>query len=330
MSILKDNHGRTLDYLRLSVTDRCNFRCNYCMPAEGVAFEPKEELLTYEEIIRLAHLLKAQGLKKIRITGGEPFVRKDLDKLLRALRFDVGIEKLHITTNGTFTLAHLDLLKEINIDSVNLSLDTLRKDRFYAITRRDKFTEVWGIMNRLLNAGIRTKLNVVVQKGINDDEILPFVRLARTKPVSIRFIEAMPFNGINNNENEHFLSFESILHEVLSAYPQAIQTNAVSNSSAIEFTIPKFTGSFAIIPAYSRTLCGTCNRLRLSAVGDVRTCLYSNSSLNLRDMIREGANDETLLRAIGDSIDKKALNGFEAEAERKNKIISESMVSIGG
>ena len=330
MSILTDKFGRTLDYLRLSVTDRCNLRCSYCMPAEGIAFKAREELLSYEEIVRLAHLLKSQGLKKIRITGGEPFVRKDLDKLLRALRFDVGIEKLHITTNGTLTLPQLNVLKDIGINSVNLSLDTLRKDRFFTITRRDRFTEVWGTMEKLLKAGIPTKLNVVVQKGVNEDEIIPFVKLAQKKALSIRFIETMPFNGINNNKNERFLSYESILHEVLSVFPQSVQTNPVSNCSAVEFSIPGFTGSFAIIPAYSRTLCSSCNRLRLSAVGDIRTCLYSDSSINLRDMIREGAGDEALLNAIGSSIRTKALNGFEAEAERKNKIISESMVSIGG
>lgn len=330
MPVLEDKFNRTLDYLRLSVTDRCNLRCDYCMPEEGIQFQPRKELLTYEEIIHLAMLLKAQGLNKIRITGGEPFVRKDLGKLLRALRFDVGIEKLHITTNGTLTLPYIDLLKEINIDSVNISLDTLRKDRFFQITRRDKFTEVWGVMDKILKAGIKTKINVVVQKGVNDDEIIPFVQLANNKALDVRFIEAMPFNGLNNNKNEHFISYESILNTILSTYPSASQLNPVSNSSAIEFSIPRFKGSFSVIPAYSRTQCGTCNRLRLSATGELRTCLYAESVSNVRDLVRNGASDEELLSCISGSIKTKAINGFEAEAQRKNKVISESMVSIGG
>ncbi|NNM16252.1 MAG: GTP 3',8-cyclase MoaA [Bacteroidia bacterium] len=330
MSALEDKFSRTLNYLRLSVTDRCNLRCNYCMPEEGIQFEPRTELLTYEEIIHLAKLLKTQGLNKIRITGGEPFVRKDLDKLLRALRFDVGIEKLHITTNGTLTLPYIDLLKEIEIDSVNLSLDTLRKDRFFQITRRDKFTEVWGVMEKILKAGIKTKINVVVQKGVNEDEIIPFVQLAHYKPIDVRFIEAMPFNGINNNKNDHFISYESILNTILTAYPSANQINPLSNSSAVEFAIPRFKGSFSVIPAFSRTQCGTCNRLRLSATGELRTCLYADSVTNLRDLMRNGASNDELLKSVSDSVKTKAINGFEAEAERKNKVISESMVSIGG
>ena len=193
--MLVDNHGRTINYLRLAVTDRCNLRCFYCMPEEGIEWMPRKEILTYEEIVRLCSLLVKMGIEKIRITGGEPFVRRDLMQLLSSLSKLSGLKELTITTNGVLTAPLVPELKKLGIRSVNLSLDTLDRNRFFAITKRDELPRVLDTLDALLQHGFDVKLNAVVMGEKNSQDILPLVELTKDLPLSVRFIEEMPFNG---------------------------------------------------------------------------------------------------------------------------------------
>ncbi|MEM6772517.1 MAG: radical SAM protein, partial [Bacteroidota bacterium] len=199
MSALYDKHGRQSTYLRLAVTDRCNLRCRYCMPAEGINFSPKDELLTFEEILRLSDVLAPLGVNKVRLTGGEPLSRRGLPELVHGLskRFP----QLAMTTNGILLPRHLNQLMADGLTNYNLSLDTLRPDRFFAVTRRDEFDGTWQALELLLARGARTKINVVVLKGTNDDELADFVALTKARPLDVRFIEAMPFNDDDGNHH---------------------------------------------------------------------------------------------------------------------------------
>jgi len=210
--ILFDNHGRPLNYLRLAVTDRCNLRCFYCMPEEGIKYMPKKELLTFEEIERLVSLLAGMGITKVRLTGGEPFVRTDLMKLITRIVEIEGINDLHITTNGVLTAPHIKELKALGIASVNLSLDTLDADRFRKITRRDEFNKTWETLQLLLESEIPVNVNSVVMENKNIEDILPMVELTRNQNISVRFIEEMPFNG----EGSHYpkLSWNTLLQRI--------------------------------------------------------------------------------------------------------------------
>ena len=220
MSELYDNHGRPLRYLRLAVTDRCNLRCFYCMPEQGIAFSPKPEVLTFEEMERLVGLLVSMGITKVRITGGEPFVRKDLMGFLERLAAMDGLEQLSLTTNGTHLAPHVPALKAMGIHSVNLSLDSLDRGRFHAITRRDVFDTVWESFEALLAHGIRTKINAVVMEEHNLEDIIPFAELTRQRNVAVRFIEEMPFNGGSKGYVPITWNAQRIVQELRMYYPE--------------------------------------------------------------------------------------------------------------
>ncbi|MEO1450891.1 MAG: radical SAM protein, partial [Bacteroidota bacterium] len=196
-----DNHGRPITYVRLAVTDRCNLRCFYCMPAEGIKYMPRKELLTYEEMLRLVRILANMGINKVRLTGGEPFVRKDLATFLRELHAIPGITQLHLTTNGVLTTPHVPLLKELGV-KVNLSLDSLDRERFKAMTRRDELSKVMACLDALQAAGVPTKLNAVIMAGHNTQDIVPLAAYTQEHPVEVRFIEEMPFNGSGGERSE--------------------------------------------------------------------------------------------------------------------------------
>ncbi|MEZ5058102.1 MAG: GTP 3',8-cyclase MoaA, partial [Saprospiraceae bacterium] len=259
---LTDNHGRPIQYLRLAVTDRCNLRCFYCMPAEGIDYVPKGDLMSYEEMERLVKLGVDMGIRKVRITGGEPFVRKDMIEFLERLGQIPGLS-LNLTTNGTLTHQYIDRLKNLGISSVNLSLDTIDRQRFFEITRRDELPNVMQTFQALLDAEIQVKVNAVVMKDKNIEDLVPLVELGKNAPVEVRFIEEMPFNG----EGAHYASLEwnhlKIL-DFLSNHFQGIQKmDDGPNATARKWKIPGFKGNFGIIAAYSRTFCGTCDRIRV-------------------------------------------------------------------
>ena len=327
MKHLFDKYGRRASYLRIAVTDRCNLRCTYCMPEEGIDFIGRKELMTYEEILRFAHLMVVNGVDKLRITGGEPFVRKDLVRFLFELKKITKGASLHITSNGTLLDRHMDQLVKLGLDSINLSLDTLDHQTFHQMTRRDSFDTVWSSYKALLNSPIKVKVNVVVQSRINSAEIPDFVQLTKTQDVSVRFIEEMPFNG-SGKEQTGFIGFDSIFQKIYSVYPKIKQLPSTSSASGIEFQIPGFIGRIGIIPAWTRTMCGSCNRLRLTPLGRIKTCLYDDGVFNVKDFMRAGMDDQQLVSLVAEAISHKAKNGFEAQA---NKLLQfESMATIGG
>ena len=292
--MLFDNHNRPITYLRLAVTDRCNLRCFYCMPAEGIQYVPKKELLTFEEIERLVRLLASMGISKIRITGGEPFVRNDLMRLLQTLVEIPNIDQVHLTTNGVLTAPHVPALKAMGIASVNLSLDTLDRDRFKSITRRDEFDRVWETFQLLLMHGVPVKLNAVVMDGRNIEDIAALAALTRDYPVSVRFIEEMPFNGEGLHYPQLTWDHTKILEVLKRAFPAIHKKPDPPHSTAYHYAIPGHQGDVGIIAAFSRTFCGTCNRIRVTAQGELKTCLYDHGVLSIRDAVRAGKTDNEL------------------------------------
>jgi molybdenum cofactor biosynthesis protein A len=326
-----DNHGRPITYVRLAVTDRCNLRCFYCMPEEGIEYLPKQQLLTYEEMERLLRVLAGMGISKVRITGGEPFLRKDLMPFLHRVKAIPGIEEIHITTNGVLTLPHVPELKELGIKSINLSLDTLDRDRFFRITRRDELDKVMATFHALLQHDIAVKINAVVMEGQNTQDIVPLARLAEEYPVAVRFIEEMPFNGVGNNHPVLSWNYRRILDELRTAFPELQRAGKELYATAENFVIPGHAGSLGIIAAYSRTFCGTCNRIRITAQGGLKTCLYGNDVLNTRNILRSGASDEDLAAALLETFGRRAKDGYEAEANSQLIMPSfASMSTIGG
>jgi molybdenum cofactor biosynthesis protein A len=328
---LTDNFDRPIKYLRLSVTDRCNLRCFYCMPAEGIRFLPKDQLLSYEEMLRLTNLFADMGVDKIRITGGEPFVRKDLISFLDNISVNKKVSKLSITTNGILTRPFLPHLKSLGIDQINLSLDTVNKENFMKISRRDEFSNVMETFYQMLEDGFKVKINAVVMEGINDHEIIDLALLASKYPVSVRFIEEMPFNGSEYTPTPLKWNHIKILEKLKSQFPDIQKILVPANSTSENYTFSGAKGDVGIIAAYSRTFCGTCDRIRITSTGEMRTCLYGHNVLDLKKFLREGHSDKSIKIKISDAVQKRAKDGFIAEKLRdKNNPIGESMSIIGG
>ena len=329
--MLVDNHGRPLNYVRLAVTDRCNLRCFYCMPEEGIHYLPKKALLTFEEIERVITILASMGISKVRITGGEPFVRTDMMQLMRTITAIPGINDLHITTNGVLTAQHIPELKNLGVASVNLSLDTLNKERFHTITRRNEFDAVMKTYYELLEHNIPVKINAVVMDGKNIDDLIPLAELTREHPVSVRFIEEMPFNGEGNHYPVLNWTYLKILDYLTSHYPSIRKIKDPENSTSYNYSIPGYKGNIGIIAAFSRTFCGTCNRLRITAQGGLKTCLYDDGVLDIKAMLRSGKSNEEVKDALLKAFQSRPLDGFEAEEKRKDHTLAhESMSTIGG
>ena len=329
--MLKDKHNRVTDYLRIAVTDRCNLRCTYCMPEEGIKYVPKQELLSWEELLKLAEIFASQGISKIRITGGEPLLRRDIMFFIKGLSEIEGIEKINLTTNGTVTGKYLDQLWEYGVRSINLSLDTLDKQKFFEISRRDEYDKVMQCFYKMLEMGFKVKINCVVMAGVNNDDILPFIALTKDLPISVRFIEEMPFNGEGKEDGHLLWDYKKILAEVKSKYSSVSKLPDPPNSTAYNYKVDGFKGDFGIIAAYSRTFCGSCNRIRLTPKGIIKTCLYDEGIFNIKSIMRAGASDEEIILAIKEAVGGKAKDGFEAEKKRSlNFPVSESMSTIGG
>lgn len=326
--MMQDSFGRIHDYLRISLTDKCNLRCFYCMPDEKYNFAPSANLMQADEIEALARLFVTQGVRKIRLTGGEPLVRKDAPQIIEALgKLNVD---LAITTNGICIHEMLPELMAADIRTVNISLDTLQREKFLTITRRDLYHRVRSNIELLLHHGIHTKINVVVMKGLNDDEINDFIALTKKYPIEIRFIEFMPFKG-NKWTGNQVVTLNDILETIQSKYnitplPQG------PHETARNFSVTGHQGSFGVISTMSAPFCEGCNRLRLTADGKLKNCLFSTSETDLLSALRAGkevlplilANVKAKSKALGGQMD----NNFEKlDAETlKNR----SMISIGG
>ena len=298
MNALRDQWGRSIEYLRISVTDRCNFRCIYCMPKDGLQWLPKAEILSYEEITAIVRQLSTLGLRRLRITGGEPTIRPDLESLVRQLRAIDGIEDIALSTNGAKLPALARSLREAGLDRVNMSADSLRPGRIAAIARRDVGFDPIAAASAAEDAGLSpVKVNVVVLRGTNDDEIEDFARLTLERPWHVRFIELMPVGEMAALTWEHVVPSAEVLE-------RAAAIGALSpdggpsrgNGPARYYRLAGAAGTVGVITPMTHTYCGSCNRVRLTADGRLRTCLYGDHEVNLRDPLRRGEALEPLFR----------------------------------
>jgi GTP 3',8-cyclase len=287
---LKDQFGRSIEYLRISVTDRCNFRCVYCMPAEGLAWLPKQDILSYEEITEVARQLAPLGLRRLRITGGEPTIRPDLPKLIAMLKAVDGIEDIALSTNGAKLPTMARDLKAAGLDRLNISADSLRQERIIAIARRDlKFDPVVAF-EAAIEAGLQpVKVNVVVMRGLNNDEVEDFARLTLRLPIHVRFIELMPVGEMAHLTDAHVVPSDEVLARVARIAPlEPASGPARGNGPAKYYRLAGAAGSIGVITPMTHTYCGDCNRVRLTADGRLRTCLYGDHEVNLREPLRAG------------------------------------------
>ncbi|OAP64380.1 molybdenum cofactor biosynthesis protein A [Fonsecaea erecta] len=318
-SFLTDNYSRQHNYLRISVTERCNLRCLYCMPEEGIQLSPSARLLTTPEIVYLSELFVNQGVDKIRLTGGEPTVRKDIVDLMHQigkLRSN-GLKELCITTNGISLHRKLDSMVESGLTGVNLSLDTLDPYQFTIMTRRNGHDAVMKSINRILEmnklgAAIKLKINCVVMRGLNEREILPFVELGRNQDLEVRFIEYMPFDG-NKWSEKKMLGFREMLALIRQKYPDVQKVRDHKNDTSKTYKVPGFAGRIGFITSMTHNFCGTCNRLRITSDGNLKVCLFGNTEVSLRDILRE-SND-------GNPIDAEAMEAIrEVEMDRRERL----------
>ncbi len=329
--ILQDTLGRNHNYLRISITEHCNLRCTYCMPAEGIALTPKAHLMTADEIVTIAKTFVDLGVTKIRLTGGEPLVRKDAKAIILRLG-KLGVH-LTLTTNGILVPDFISTFKEAGIKSVNISIDSLVKEKFNQITRRNYYDKVLENIDLLICEGFHVKLNIVLIKAFNDNEIIDFIRLTENKNIQIRFIEFMPFSG-NQWDKSKLVSYAEILETIQQTYShqEMERLTDAPNDTAKNFKIKSFQGSFAIISSVTNPFCSTCNRIRLTADGKLKNCLFSNSETSLLDALRAG---ESILPFIHENLRaKKAVRGgMDDDLKFQNPELfskNRSMIAIGG
>ncbi|AOA64110.1 hypothetical protein PP7435_CHR3-0513 [Komagataella phaffii CBS 7435] len=326
---LTDTHGRKHNYLRISITERCNLRCVYCMPEEGVELTPSEETLTSDEIIRIVKLFASQGVTKIRLTGGEPTVRTDIVDLVQSIKQVPGIKEICMTSNGLALHRKLPaLIRNGGLTSLNLSLDTLVEGKFLLITRRNGLSAVLKSINKALELGVpKLKINVVIMKGVNEDELLNFVALARDNQIEVRFIEYMPFDG-NKWSNNKMITYQDMLDNIRVSYPSIRRIAHKPGDTAKLFEIPGFLGTIGFITSMTENFCSSCTRLRITNDGNLKTCLFGNDELDLKTLLREGTSDKRMLEAIGAAVKlKKASHAGLGDLEN---MPNRPMILIGG
>ncbi|KAG4947704.1 hypothetical protein AAZX31_15G250700 [Glycine max] len=326
--MLVDSFGRLHTYLRISLTERCNLRCQYCMPADGVELTPSPQLLTKTEILRCANLFVSSGVNKIRLTGGEPTIRKDIEDICLELSNLKGLKTLSMTTNGIALARKLPKLKECGLNSVNISLDTLVPAKFEFMTRRKGHEKVMDAINASIDLGFNpVKVNCVVMRGFNDDEICDFVELTREKPIDIRFIEFMPFDG-NVWNVKKLVPYSEMLDKVMKRFTSLKRVQDHPTDTAKNFTIDGHEGRVSFITSMTEHFCAGCNRLRLLADGNFKVCLFGPSEISLRDPLRRGAEDDELKEIIGAAVKRKKAShaGMFDIAKTANR----PMIHIGG
>lgn len=330
-NILTDTFGRAHGYLRISLIERCNLRCTYCMPAEGIPLSPKSHLMSYEEVYTIAKTFANYGVSKIRITGGEPLVRKDFPLILEKLA-SLPVE-LALTTNAVAVDRYLDTFKKFRLNHINVSLDSLDAEKFKQITRRDYFEKVWRNFHTLIEHGFKVKLNAVLMKGINEDEVVDFIRLTEKLPISVRFIEFMPFDG-NRWNLDKLVSYQEVLQKAQDAFGkhEVVRLDDAPNDTSKNFKIKGYKGSFAIISTVTNPFCDSCNRLRLTANGRLKNCLFSASESDLLTPLRLGKPIEPIIsKAVQSKFGVRGgMDTLEKLKDPKFHSQNRSMIAIGG
>ena len=323
-----DKLNRKIDYLRISVIDRCNLRCVYCMPEEGIESIPHDEILTYDEILRICEIVSELGIRKIKITGGEPLVRKDIVNLIRDIKNIDKIEQVTLTTNGILLNEMLDDLYDAGIDAINISLDTLNKDNFKKITRRDGLEKVLMSIDKAYDLGIRVKINCLAIRDFNLRELVEIASFAKDREIDVRFIELMPigfgkkYTQIDNDE------ILSILESRFGTFE--IVTEKRGNGPAKYYRNQNMKGCIGFISAISHEFCESCNRIRLTSSRFLKLCLHYNKGIDLKEPIRNGISDEDLKKLIHDTIWNKPISHKFGHASEEQDIELKNMVQIGG
>ena len=305
---LRDGHGRAIGDVRVSVTDRCNFRCQYCMPAEGLPWLERAEILTFEEIVRIVGLLAAMGVHDLRLTGGEPLVRRDFPALVAMLARTDGVRDLSVTTNGFLLERDAEALVRAGVDLFNVSLDSLQRDRFYELTRRDALAQVLRGLDRLASfpEAHPIKINAVAIRDFTEEEVLPFADLARHTQYEVRFIEFMPLDADHAWTSERVLTGDEIRAAIDPVYPLEPEPREPSATARV-YRFVDGRGRIGLINPVSEPFCADCNRIRLTAEGKLRTCLFSLNETDLRGPMRGGADDRELERIIREAVWRKEL-----------------------
>lgn len=327
-AFLTDNFGRRHSYLRISLTEKCNLRCQYCMPEEGVKLTPRSQLLSTSEILSLARLFVQEGVEKIRLTGGEPLIRPDVLDIIAELRKMEGLKTIAVTTNGINLAKLLPKLKDAGLDLINISLDSLVPAKYEFIVRRKGLHKVMEGIEKAIEMGYNpVKVNCVVMRGLNEDELLDFVALTEKKPLEVRFIEYMPFDG-NKWNFKKMVSYQEMLDRIRQQWPDLEMLQTGQADTAKTFKVPGFKGQVGFITSMSDHFCGSCNRLRITADGNLKVCLFGNSEVSLRDVLRSGSSDEELLQIIGAAVGRKKKQhaGMFSISQMKNR----PMILIGG
>jgi len=328
---LVDRFGRVARSLRVSVTDRCNLRCVYCMPEGAITWFDKAGILTFEEIVRVAGLLTRHGVREIRLTGGEPLLRRELPRLVGMLRALPGIEDLAVTTNGLLLRDMAGPLLEAGVTRFNVHLDSLDPDHYRAASRRDGLERVLAGLGELERRGaVPIKVNVVLIRGVNDDEIPQFAELARTRPWQVRFIEMMPLGEGDRHEEERVVPGREVLRRIEALYPLVAAGREHSAATATVYRFADGVGDIGFINSVTEPFCGGCDRLRLTADGMVRNCLFARGDRDLKPILRGGGTDEDLLAAVRDEVAAKGPGGsLEMKAVYDDRL-ARKMWQIGG
>lgn len=327
--MLTDTYKRMINYLRISVTDRCNLRCRYCMPEEGFPLISHDEILTYEEILRIVRIFAKEGISKVRITGGEPLVRKGIVDFISLLSEVEEIKDLSLTTNGILLKDFAHNLKKAGLKRINVSLDSLKRDRFLYITRMDGFEKVWEGILEALKVGLSPiKINMVAIMGVNDDEIESFARLTIDLPLVVRYIEFMPSGNVNNWNKKDILTIDQIKEKIEHIGKLIPIPKSEWDGPAKRYRIEGAKGEIGLIGPISDHFCNDCNRLRLTPDGKIRTCLFSDNEIDLKELIRKGEKDEELRKRIISGLQMKP-EGHHINTNQFRKC-QRNMSSIGG
>jgi cyclic pyranopterin phosphate synthase len=326
---LIDGHGRRISDVRVSVTDRCNFRCQYCMPAEGLPWLERDDVLSFEEIVRLVGLLADMGVGDVRLTGGEPLVRRDFPRLAEMLATVPGVEDLSVTTNGYLLERDAEKLVRAGINRFNVSIDSLQRDRFFEMTRRDALPRVLRGLEVLAQhpEAHPIKINAVAMRGFTEDEALPFAEFARSHPYEVRFIEFMPLDADHNWTPDSVLSGDEIRAAISAVYPLEAEPRE-AHATARVYRFADGNGKIGFINPVSEPFCGDCNRIRLTADGRLRTCLFSLNETDLRTPLRDGSSDDEVEAVIRDAVWRKELKHRVNEPGFVQPV--RSMSAIGG